>query len=375
MALWKEAFCGVDLFLLHATPSYYGLGIPRGNGSAVVLIPGFLTHDVFLEHLYSWLERIGYRPYRSGIGLNAECPNLLIKRCLTTTIDKAVRETRRRVHLIGHSLGGVIAHAIAVQRPDDIASVISLGSPLRGTVVHPSVWQAAERVRRQILEHHGSSVFSECYTPRCNCDFSRSLRRTMSRSVAATAIYTRNDGVVDWRYCRTGDPNIDFEVHGTHLGLPFNASVYTIIAARLAEVKCPQSPRRLIVARRGKRPSRAPGVGAGKRATQNVRFTPSPPIPVFDSQASDSPKEILPICTTSSAGMASDGTPGLLPGGKNSGIVTLPSGTWSKFRRTLIMLKQKARRAISAARQKVKQRTHAARLRLSSLVRRIRGVC
>jgi len=41
--------------------------------------------------------------------------------------------------------------------------------------------------------------------------------------------------VVDWRYCRTGDSDLDFEVPGTHVGLVFNPSVYTIIAERLAE--------------------------------------------------------------------------------------------------------------------------------------------
>jgi hypothetical protein len=49
-----------------------------------------------------------------------------------------------------------------------------------------------------------------------------------------TAIYTLDDGVVDSRYCRTGDKEKDFEVPGTHIGLAFNASVYKIIAERLA---------------------------------------------------------------------------------------------------------------------------------------------
>jgi hypothetical protein len=49
-----------------------------------------------------------------------------------------------------------------------------------------------------------------------------------------TAIYTCQDGVVDWRYCITGNAANDFEVSGTHIGLAFNASVYTIVAKRLA---------------------------------------------------------------------------------------------------------------------------------------------
>jgi hypothetical protein len=50
-----------------------------------------------------------------------------------------------------------------------------------------------------------------------------------------TAIYTLDDGVVDSRYCRTGDASKDFAVPGTHIGLAFNSSVYTIIANRLAK--------------------------------------------------------------------------------------------------------------------------------------------
>jgi hypothetical protein len=41
---------------------------------------------------------------------------------------------------------------------------------------------------------------------------------------------------VDWRYCRTGRRGSDFEVPGTHIGMVFNASAYSIIANRLAEV-------------------------------------------------------------------------------------------------------------------------------------------
>ncbi len=55
--------------------------------------------------------------------------------------------------------------------------------------------------------------------------------------VLETAIYTRSDGIVDWHYCLTGIEGCDFEVHGTHIGLSFNAAAYTIIANRLADVR------------------------------------------------------------------------------------------------------------------------------------------
>jgi hypothetical protein len=52
-----------------------------------------------------------------------------------------------------------------------------------------------------------------------------------------TAIYTRHDGVVDWRYCMTKNPEVDFEVLGTHVGMAFNPLAYTIVAERLAKAQ------------------------------------------------------------------------------------------------------------------------------------------
>jgi pimeloyl-ACP methyl ester carboxylesterase len=200
----------------------------------VVLVPGFLGTDRYLGQLHSWLGRIGYRPFFSRIGLNAECPNLLIQRRLNESIDNAIAESGAKIHLIGHSLGGIIARAVARQRQNDIASVITLASPFRGTVVHRTVLRAAEAVRLRILEEHGPGVLPTCYTGHCTCEFLSSLRRSLPASILETAIYTRNDGIADWRYCVTGDDRNDFEVSGTHIGLAFNAAAYGIIAKRLA---------------------------------------------------------------------------------------------------------------------------------------------
>jgi pimeloyl-ACP methyl ester carboxylesterase len=233
-SLWTEALFGAEILILHASPVYYGLGVPRGDGSAVIIIPGFLGTDVYLTELHAWLRRIGYKPYFSGIGVNADCPNLLIQQRLNQTVDKARTETNRKVHLIGHSLGGVIARSLAGQRPRDIASVTTLAAPIRGTVANRAVLKAAEAVRLRILDEHGRGVLPGCYTGQCTCNFLNSLRRRVPTSTIETAIYTRHDGVVDWRYCMTMDPEVDVEVPGTHIGMAFNPAAYAVVAERLA---------------------------------------------------------------------------------------------------------------------------------------------
>src|SRR6185369_16424689 len=190
--IWKEMLFGAELLLLHASPVYYGLGITRGDGSAVILVPGFLGSDHYLNHLHHWLARIGYCPYLSGIGINADCPNLLIQTRLTETLNRALRETGKKVHFVGHSLGGVIARAVAAQRPNDVASVLTMASPFRGTVVHSSVLKAAKMVRKNILRERGEDVLPTCYTSRCTCDFLNSLRTEIPESVMQTAIFTKD---------------------------------------------------------------------------------------------------------------------------------------------------------------------------------------
>ena len=222
----------LEFAALRLSPVYYGLGVPAGDGTAVVIIPGLLGMDLILFELHAWLARVGYRAYLSGMGLAADCPNVLARN-LAATIDRAYVETGRRVHLVGHSLGGIFARSAAVQMPARIASVTTLGSPFRGLVVHPVVLALGNLIRHRIRRRYPNPP-QACETSRCSCAFARSLRRKWPRSVAQTAIYTREDGIVDWRYCRTGDPKVDVEVGGTHLGLIFNSTTYLCIAERLA---------------------------------------------------------------------------------------------------------------------------------------------
>jgi pimeloyl-ACP methyl ester carboxylesterase len=128
----------------------------------------------------------------------------------------------------------MIAMSLAAQRPDDVASVIALAAPFRGKAAHPNILRMAEWVRGAIQVRHGDGVLPTCYTGHCMCNFVDSLTRALPDSVMMSAIYTRTDAIVDWRYCVTGDPELDFEAPGTHIGMVFNPSVYTIIAKRLA---------------------------------------------------------------------------------------------------------------------------------------------
>lgn len=234
LPIWRELLAGVELGFLWISPVFHGYGVPHGDGSGVVLVPGFLGTDLYLTQFRTWLRRIGYQPYYSGISMNAECPNLLIQQYLHRAIGEAYKSTKRRIHVIGHSLGGTMARAVAAQSPERVASVIMLGAPIRGLVGHPAIMRTAELVREQILKRHGAGVLPGCYTARCTCSFIESLRGKLPKSVRQTAIYSKSDGIMDWRVCRTGDPRVDVEVSSTHLGFVCSPIVYKVVAERLA---------------------------------------------------------------------------------------------------------------------------------------------
>jgi pimeloyl-ACP methyl ester carboxylesterase len=233
LPIWFESLVGVDWTLLHISPVYYGFGVPSGDASAAIVVPGFLGNDFYLYELYLWLARVGYKPYLSGIGWNADCLNVLSEK-LIATIKRAHEETGRKVNLIGHSLGGVLSRSAATQYPHLVESVTTLGSPFRGVRSHPKVVEMSEKIRRRIFAKADKTEYPKCYTGHCHCSAVTALHSFLPKKVRQTAIYTKSDGIVDWQNCRSRFEENNFEVTGTHIGLVYNFQVYKLIAARLA---------------------------------------------------------------------------------------------------------------------------------------------
>jgi pimeloyl-ACP methyl ester carboxylesterase len=231
--LWREVLAPLEWLVLRTAPVFYGCGVPRGDGSAVVVVPGFLGRDGYLLELYWWLGRIGYRPYLSRIGWNADCFDMVLRR-LADTIDTAQQATGGKVHLVGHSLGGTLSRAAAVRWPERIASVITMGSPFRGSRAHPLVLQMVKAMRERIRSEYAGRAQPECFSWCCGCETVDAAHMVLPSSVPHTAIYTKTDGVADWRFCIHDDPDRDFEVMGTHVGLAFNPGAYRRIAEHLA---------------------------------------------------------------------------------------------------------------------------------------------
>jgi len=247
LPIWREALWGLDWLSLRLSPVYLGLGVPRGDGSPVVLVPGFLTTDAYLVEMYLWLRRIGYSPFLSRIGVNADCILRLTRR-LEKTVEEAWTETRRPVHLIGHSLGGFVARKVALRRPDIVTQLISLGSPIQAMEAHPAIMAAARFVGKRV-EHFGPDESRArrgpgiCLSNRCECRAGGGEVLCPPPSVHRAAVYSRDDGLIHWRNCLEPEPSLNHEVGGTHIGLVFNPHVYRIVANLLAQAAAARHPR------------------------------------------------------------------------------------------------------------------------------------
>ena len=180
-----------EFSLLVADPIYWGLGVPRGDGRPVLVVPGLFAGDGYLQPLRDWLGRYGYSPVKSGIGRNPGWSEELVAQLAEIALGEHQR-TRQRVTIIGHSMGGLQGRSVAARLPQIVRHVIALGSPLA------------------------------------------LAREALPASVRMTAIYSPEDRIVRHPYSLARDPRAkNVKVPGSHIGLAFNPAVYRVLARSL----------------------------------------------------------------------------------------------------------------------------------------------
>ena len=231
--LWRESLFALDWLALRTSPVYFGCGVPRGHGEPVVVVPGFLGSDSYLVELHSWLGRIGYRPYFSQIGRNDDCPDH-VQGLLLNTIRRAHDDSGKRVKIVGHSLGGMLARSVTLDHPELVETVISMGSPFRDAVrAHPLLIAATESLRRE-GRRGGKNIKPSCFSGHCTCDFVKNMLAPEEYETRHYAIFSKYDGVVEWQSCIEEDPALNTEVNCTHIGMAFHPGVYRTVGRLLA---------------------------------------------------------------------------------------------------------------------------------------------
>jgi pimeloyl-ACP methyl ester carboxylesterase len=192
---------------------------PRGDGHPVIVVPSFLHGDGNTAPLRRFLQGCFYAVEGWGLGTNLG-PTAVALDGIETLLDAVYRRHGRKVTLIGHSLGGVIARELAKQHPGQVRQLLVLASPIRLPTASP-----LEPVYKLLARWHSidpDGPVAELNTP---------------PAVPVTAIYTKSDGVVAWQSCREieGERRESIEIRGSHGTMVRNPAAWRIVADRLAQ--------------------------------------------------------------------------------------------------------------------------------------------
>jgi alpha-beta hydrolase superfamily lysophospholipase len=197
---------------------------PRGDGHPVLVLPGFLAGAPSTQFLRQMLRRLGYRSYDWRLGTNLGVRPALFERLPARLDDIRARNDGRKVSVIGWSAGGIFARELARAQPEDVRSVITLGSPIRGNQQATHAWRMWRILNRK---SQARQVVSEAAR----------IAREEPLQVPTTCIYSKSDGIVAWQCClsRPAPHTENVEVRSTHLGYGHNLETLRVIADRLAQ--------------------------------------------------------------------------------------------------------------------------------------------
>lgn len=208
----------------------------RGAGrdaDPVVLVPGFLAGDGSLALMAGALRAQGHRTYRSHIRANVGC-TLQAAAQLESRLETVVDRRGRRVQIVGHSLGGMLARGLAVRRPDLVAGIVTLGSPMLAPAAHHvSLARSLDALVRLSRAGVPGLMSLDCVAGDCARTSFEESRGALPPEVEFTAVYSRRDGIVDWRACV--DPlATPVEVRSSHVGMAVDPTVIAAVTAALA---------------------------------------------------------------------------------------------------------------------------------------------
>ncbi|MFO1225726.1 lipase family alpha/beta hydrolase [Roseateles sp.] len=195
--------------------------LPQGDGHPVMIFPGLGANDTSTAPLRALLDSLGYHTHPWGQGFNFGPRTGVLERC-EHDLRRLRQRFGRKPSLVGWSLGGLYARELAKACPDEVRSVVTLGTPFAGHPRATHAWRFFELVSGQ--NSHDPALLDQLRQP---------------PPVPTTSIYSRSDGIVAW-HCSVNEPGPlveNIEVHASHIGLGFNPMALYALADRLAQAE------------------------------------------------------------------------------------------------------------------------------------------
>jgi pimeloyl-ACP methyl ester carboxylesterase len=199
------------------------LRAPKGDGHPVLALPGFLASDLSMAPMRRYLKELGYDAHAWNMGRNLG--GVASKReALRDLLQRIHDQTGRKVSLVGWSLGGVYARDLALQAPELVRCVITLGSPFA----------------RDIRATNATRLYEALSGEKAGDNPELTAAIAGDLPVPATSIYSRTDGIVNWHtsLLRPSATAENIEIYlASHVGLGVNPAALWAVADRLAQAE------------------------------------------------------------------------------------------------------------------------------------------
>lgn len=190
---------------------------PRGDGHSVLVLPGLGHTDANTATVRTFLTETGYDANGWELGTNFGPTDHLVAAATERLI--ALSDRRGPVSIVGFSLGGLFARLLAARMPDRVRRIVTVCSPIHEPA--RSFWLPLEPLFGMLW---GSDDLDR---------MSGEVRHEMP--VPCTALYSRDDGVVNWSACVDRSASAEsIEIGGPHMLIATNPDVLTILGQTLA---------------------------------------------------------------------------------------------------------------------------------------------
>jgi pimeloyl-ACP methyl ester carboxylesterase len=196
--------------------------LPRGDGQPIMVIPGFMSGDRGTALIRLWINKLGYAAHGWQQGRNIGVrEDIQVK--LGQHLQALYERYNKPVRLIGWSLGGIQARALAHAFPELVNSVITLGSPF-GLAGATNVGGPVAKLYNRMNPDNLGDLTNP------NAEWRH------SPPVPSSAVYSPFDGISGWRLCI--DKHVDqqtenIRVLSSHTGMGSSPELMLLLAYRL----------------------------------------------------------------------------------------------------------------------------------------------
>ena len=202
--------------------------LPRGDGHPVLVLPGFLGADDSTNSLRKALRGKGFWVHGWGQGRNLG-PAAATMDGLRLQLAAIHKRHGRRVSLLGYSMGGLMARALAREFPDTVRSLVMLSSPFR---FRPGDSSSVLDIYAKVNARWPNTTIDFDDIPELDED-----HLLGPLAMPSTSIYSRSDGMIRSRLCleAKGLERENVAVVGSHIGMPWNPAAFLVMVDRLAQ--------------------------------------------------------------------------------------------------------------------------------------------